>query len=167
MGYIYSLISKCFSWKNIFNISCLFGSRCLSRSGKPVWINCLKLQIHLRATTCGNPYSIVHGKTLTSIKVEIFFINPFFNSNPKIVFALLYFLDNPFMPWIVMKSPDTFWSGHHIQIIQIISMRSPDRMIPPRYHHHIMIMNRHCFVQTSIISVNTLERNPCGGLIRW
>ena len=76
--------------------------------------------------------------------------------------SLFTFLDNPLMFRIIIKFPNPFWARHHIQVIQIISMWRTDWMITTRDLNNILIVNRHGFIQASIICINSLKSKTLG-----
>ena len=68
------------------------------------------------------------------------------------------------MGLVILETPDALWPCHHIQIIDIISMRCRDRMIAARDEHDIGIVECHSFIDRPVIGIDSLKPEPLSGI---
>src|SRR5699024_7843125 len=84
---------------------------------------------------------------------------------PNIVFykeeeklsIFLHSFKKPFVTFLIIEFPHSFWSRHDIQIITFITRKTSHWMISFRNQDHIAIFYRHRFVQAPIIIVYSLK----------
>ena len=57
----------------------------------------------------------------------------------------------------VVEFPDPFGAGHHVQVVEVITVGCSAGVITTWYHHRITVVNGHRFIQVSIIGKHPLE----------
>src|SRR5260370_17122475 len=50
---------------------------------------------------------------------------------------------DPSVSRIVLKSPDTFWAGHNVEIIRLVPVRNDHGVVTAGNQNHIAIFDRH------------------------
>ena len=51
----------------------------------------------------------------------------------------------------VVEFPDPFGAGHHVQVVEVITVGCSAGVITTRYHHRVTVMDGHRFIQIRII----------------
>ena len=57
----------------------------------------------------------------------------------------------------VVEFPDPFGAGHHIQVVEVITVGCTAGVISAWYHHRVTVMDGHRFIQVSIIGKHPLK----------
>src|SRR5215213_4042916 len=68
--------------------------------------------------------------------------------------------EKPLVIFLIVEFPAAFWSGHNVEIIEVIAVQRRARMIALGHQRHVSVFNGDRFIERSVFGVDALECEP-------